>query len=102
MGETCEITVKNDNITMIPAEARITVCSNTTLWEVKEEFGRIMDFSPKYIKLEEGKNYSNKTYYTDQDNGKTMKALGIKGGEYFCAKKNLPENNAQPADLANE
>ena len=76
--------------------------SNTTLWELKEEFGRIMDFAPKFIKLEKGKDYSNRTYYTDQDNGKTMKTLGVKGGEYFVAKKNLPDSASTQADLANE
>jgi hypothetical protein len=59
-----------------------------------------MDFAPKYIKIEQGKSYANKTYYTDQDNGKTMRSLGIKGGEYFVGRKNLPDNNATAADLA--
>jgi hypothetical protein len=99
MGETCEVTVKNDNITMIPCEARIQVCTNTTLWELKEEFGRVMDFSPKYLKFGIGKSFTNRTFYTDYDNCKSMKTLGITGGEYFVAQKQLPENNAVAANL---
>lgn len=106
MGETCEVTVKDDagiqGVTMMPCEARIQVCTNTTLWELKEEYARMMDFSAKYLKFGIGKNYTNRTWYTDRDNCKTMKELGVTGGEWFISQKSLPENTAVAITLADQ
>jgi hypothetical protein len=45
--------------------------------------------------------YSEKKF-KDTDNGKTMKALGITGGETFWARKALPEDNVPNAALTNQ
>jgi hypothetical protein len=62
----------------------------------------MMDFSAKYLKFGIGKNYTNRTWYTDRDNCKTMKQLGVTGGEWFISQKSLPENTAVAITLADQ
>ena len=64
-GETFEVTVKNENVTQITGEMQVQVCTNTTLWELKQEVARVMDFTPKYIRMGIGKQIQNRVYYTD-------------------------------------
>ena len=46
-----------------------------------------------------GKQIQSRSFYSDADNCKTMKSLGITGGEYFLASKNLPDDTIQQNPL---
>lgn len=98
-GEPCEVTVKNNHVTLSGGELKVQVCSNTTLWDLKVEVASVLDFAPQYLQFAVGKTYQTRTDYSDRDNGKTMKQLGVMGGEYFVASKQLPDETVLPAAL---
>jgi len=88
-GEALEALTIRNRITLRGGELQLLVFSNSTLWEVKQEIARVFDYSPKYLQLEIGSGY-NLSDLKETDNGKTMKELGIKGGEIITAKKAAP------------
>ena len=77
------------------------VYTNTTLSELKRSISEALDFSARYLILNLTVGYSEKKF-KDTDNGKTMKALGITGGETFWARKALPEETVPNAALTNQ
>lgn len=60
--------------------------SNTTLWDLKKEVSDVLDLAPKYLNLSLGIGASL-SELREIDNGKTMKDLGLRGGEILTAQK---------------
>ena len=63
----------------------VQVYSNTTLWDLRKEVAIVLDLAPRVVQLHLGIG-TNGTELKDVDNGKTMKALGLTGGETLTAQ----------------
>lgn len=80
-----QLSVQN-KVTNQKGELTVQVYSSTTLWDLKREISQCLDVAPKQIKLGRG-SATARSYLKEIDNGKTMKALGIKGGETLVVEK---------------
>jgi hypothetical protein len=85
-GEPLEALVVRTRAGLKGGDALILVFSNTSLWDLRKEVGKILALAPKYVQLTLGSSSSGKIL-RDADNGKTMKALGLTGGETIQASK---------------
>lgn len=72
--------------------------SNTTLWELKKALAVVLDYTPRYLRISLGAG-AQLSDFKDADNGKTMKALGLSGGELLTATKSSPDDYVEPAAL---
>lgn len=66
--------------TMKGGELLVQVHSNATLWDLKKQVASVLDLAPRFVQISKGWG-ANLTELKEIDNGKTMKALGFKGGE---------------------
>jgi ubiquitin carboxyl-terminal hydrolase 34 len=67
-------------------ELVVQVHSNNSLWDLRKEVARALDLAPRYLQLALGSG-SSMTELRDIDNGKTIAALGLAGGEVLTAQK---------------
>jgi hypothetical protein len=78
----------------------LQVHSNSTLWELKKAVASVLDLPPRFLQLAVGKGtWVSLSELKDIDNGKTMKALGLLGGETFTAQKLQIEEHVPNAPL---
>lgn len=97
-GEALEpLRIKN-RVTLTAGELSIRVYSNTTLWELKKALAELLDFTPRYLRVSLGAG-GQLSDFKDADNGKTMKALGLTGGELLTASKAAPDDYIAQAPL---
>jgi hypothetical protein len=76
----------------------VQVHTNTTLWDLKKEIAGVLDLAPRYVLISKGLGAAM-TELKEIDNGKTMKALGFKGGETLTAQKLAPDVHIANAAL---
>lgn len=74
------------------------VFSNTTLWELKKTLAETLDYNARYLRVSLGAA-GQLSDFKDADNGKTMKALGLTGGELLTASKATPDDFIAQAPL---
>lgn len=97
-GEALEPLRVRNRATRTGGDLSVAVYSNTTLWELKKEIALVLDFTPRYLQISLGAG-AQLTDFKDTDNGKTMKALGLRGGEALTAEKAVPEESVPHAAL---
>lgn len=79
-------------------DALLLVFSNTSLWDLRKEVAKVLALAPRYLQLTLGTGNSAKVL-GDVDNGKTMKALGLTGGETLTAQKLSVDEHVPNAPL---
>lgn len=97
-GEALEPLRIGNRATRSGGELSVAVYSNTTLWELKREVALLLDFTPRFLQMSLGTG-AQLTDFKTTDNGKTMKALGLHGGEALTALRAVPEEYIPAAAL---
>ena len=97
-GESLDPLFVRNRATLKGGELLVQVHSNTTLWDLKREVSQVLDLAPKYLQLSLSSGASL-SELRDIDNGKTMKALGLRGGEILTAQKLSIEEHIANAPL---
>ena len=87
-----------NRVTLTGGELSVRVFSNTTLWELKKTLAETLDFNARYLRVSLGAP-GQLSDFKDADNGKTMKALGLTGGELLTASKATPDDFIAQAPL---
>lgn len=88
----------HNKATMKGGELLVQVHSNATLWDLKKQVASVLDLAPRFVQISRGWG-ANLTELKEIDNGKTMRALGIKGGETLTTQKLAPEVQVPTAAL---
>jgi len=97
-GEALEPLRIRNKATLTGGELKVRVYSNTTLWELKKALAGVLDYTPRYLRISLGGG-TQLTDFKDADNGKTMKALGLAGGELLTASRHSPDDFVEAAAL---
>ena len=84
--------------TLTGGELVVQVHSNNSLWDLRKEVCRALDLAPRQLQLSLGSG-SALTELKDIDNGKTIAALGLAGGETLTAQKLTVEEHIPAAPL---
>ena len=99
-GEALEpLSVRNQQATLKGGELIVQVHSNARLWDLREAVAQALDLAPRYLQLSLGGSGSSLTELKEVDNGKTMSALGLTGGEVLTAQKLAVDEHIPDAPL---
>jgi hypothetical protein len=75
------------------------VHSNNSLWDLRKQLAQALDLAPRHLRLTLGPKQDGPEL-KDIDNGKSIAALGLKGGELLtAAKRAVPEEKIASAPL---
>ena len=93
-GEQLDPLCVKNKATPMAGELMVQVYSNTTLWDLKRAVAEVLDLAPRYLQLSLGTQASSLTELKDIDNGKTMKAIGVTGGETLTLHNRLSDKTS--------
>ena len=79
----------------------VQVYSHNSLWDLRNTVGAAVELAPRHLQIHLGQNASG-TELKDSDNGKTILALGLKGGETLTISKRAVEDNIPAAELVDK
>jgi hypothetical protein len=82
----------------VGGELVVQVHSNNSLWDLRKQLAEALDLAPRHLQLTIGPNQDGREL-KDIDNGKSIAALGLKGGEQLTAHKRVVEEHIPNAPL---
>lgn len=91
-GEILTPFVIKNKATVRGGDLLVQTYNNTTLWELKKEIAHTLDHNPSMLSISIGLGASLREL-KNTDNGRTVKALGLKGGEVLQVSKTLNDKN---------